>query len=133
MTKAGWVVSTEDEEGGKRRKKIYQVQAQGRDELARWVAEPGGIAESSQALLIKLRAEAVMGPLGVHNELLRLIDHHKARLDVYLKIEQRDFSSVPLSVAQRLQHAVLRRGIMLEENWLKWADEVLPLVNPQVQ
>lgn len=37
---------------------------------------------------------------------------------------------IDLTRAQRLQHAVLQRGIVYEEGWLAWADDVLPLLEP---
>lgn len=128
MVSAGWVVAQDSAESDKRRKKIYQVQPAGRDELIRWARESQASGDQSQALLIKLRAEAVIGPLGLVDEVQRLIQQHQALLGTYRQIEQRDFSSTTLSTAQRLQYLVLRRGIMLEESWLAWVQEVLPLI-----
>ncbi len=128
MVTAGWLVAQDGPEADKRRKKIYQVLPAGREELQRWAGEPQESGDQSQALLIKLRAEAVMGPLGLGDEIQRLIKQHQALLETYRQIEQRDFSSTSLSTAQRLQYMVLRRGIMLEESWLAWADELLPLI-----
>jgi DNA-binding PadR family transcriptional regulator len=128
MAEAGWIVASDDEAGGKRRRRLYQVLAPGQDELARWVAEPTTDGDASRALLIKLRAESVIGPHGVDRELRRLIAEHRAKLDTYLEIEQRDFAASELSIAQKLQHAVLRGGILTEQGWLAWADEVLPIL-----
>lgn len=127
MADAGWVLVKEDPTGA-RRKKTYHVLAAGRQELARWVGEPSQSGSADQALLIKLRAEAVMGPLGASRELHRLIDLHQQRLQVYRDIEQRDFAGPDLPHAQQLRHAVLRMGLKTEENWLAWARETLPLV-----
>ena len=66
--------------------------------------------------------------MGLREEVLRLIKQHQALLETYRQIEQRDFSSASLTRAQRLQYVVLRRGIMIEESWLAWADELLPLI-----
>ncbi|MFA7945114.1 PadR family transcriptional regulator [Pseudomonas brenneri] len=128
MVSAGWLVAQDGPEDDKRRKKTYQVLPAGRAELMRWAGEPQETGDQSQALLIKLRAEAVIGPLGLGDEVQRLIKQHQALLETYRQIEQRDFSSASLTHAQRLQYVVLRRGIMLEESWLAWADEVLPLI-----
>ena len=128
MTAAGWLLVEHDPAGTGRRKKIYHVLEAGRQELARWVAEPGSTSSNDQALLIKLRAEAVMGPLGAGGELRRLIEQHQQRLQRYRDIEQRDFSVANMDHAQKLRHAVLRMGIKTEENWLTWAKETLPLV-----
>ena len=128
MVTAGWLMAQDCPEADKRRKKIYQVLPAGREELRRWAGKPQESGDHSQALLIKLRAEAVIGPLGLREEVLRLVEQHQAMLETYRQIEQRDFSSASLTRAQRLQYVVLRRGIMLEESWLAWADELLPLI-----
>lgn len=126
MAEAGWLL-VEDDPAGNRRKKTYHVLEAGRQELMRWVAEPGTPGNGDQALLIRLRAEAVLGPLGAGRELRRLISHHQQRLQLYREIEQRDFAA-STDHAQKLQHAVLRRGIMAEESWLQWAEETLALL-----
>ncbi|AOY97247.1 PadR family transcriptional regulator [Cupriavidus sp. USMAA2-4] len=128
MAEAGWVAAEDDEEGAGRRKKVYHVLPAGRAELARWVLEPAAPGEGRRALLVKLRAEAAIGPLGLDQEMERQIAEHRATLELYLAIEQRDFSAPDLSVPQRLQHAVLRSGILGEQVWLQWAHEVLPLL-----
>lgn len=129
MADAGWLLIEEDPSASSRRKKTYHVLDAGRQELARWVAEPGTTGSNDQALLIKLRAEAVLGPLGAVVELKRLIEQHQQRLALYRTIEQRDFAAPAPSHAQKLQHAVLRRGIMAEEDWLEWAKETLTLLD----
>ena len=126
MAKAGWLL-IEDDPAGSRRKKTYHVLEAGRQELMRWVAEPGHAGNADQALLIKLRAEAVLGPLGAARELRRLIAYHEERLQLYREIERRDFSAAG-DHARKLQLAVLRRGIMAEESWLQWARETQALV-----
>ena len=128
MADAGWIIASDDNDAGKRRRRLYQVLAPGKAELARWVSQPETEGDASRALLVKLRAEAVIGPLGLDQELRRLMDQHRSRLDIYLAIEQRDFAGRTMSIAQRLQHAVLRAGIVAEQSWLAWADEVLPLL-----
>ena len=115
MATSGWVEVEEKGEEGGRQSKMYHVLPAGQQELERWVSVPGSSGESNEALMVKLRAEAVLGPLGVRDELLRLI-------------EQRDFSANPMSRGQRLQHRVLLKGISSEEDWLRWAKETLPLL-----
>jgi DNA-binding PadR family transcriptional regulator len=127
MAEAGWVSMEEEEDG---RKKTYTVLPPGREELARWVLEPTVSSDNREEVLVKLRAEAVIGPLGFIDEMQRLIEQHRTRLNTFREIEQRDFSAPDLTRAQRLQLAVLQRGIVYEEGWLAWADDVLPLLEP---
>lgn len=128
MAAAGWVVAEEEGGEGRRKRKTYQVLAAGIDELKRWGREPSGSAESHRELLVKLRAEAVLGPLGALEELQRLVAEHEEKLTTFRRIEERDFSGSPMSDAQQLQYRVLCMGIMSEESWLEWARDTLPVL-----
>lgn len=126
MVAAGWVSVMDDEAASRR--KVYAVLPTGRAEVARWVREtPLGPNERS-VFLLKLRADAVIGPLGLADQLARLIDENRARLALYREIEQRDFGAAALSRGQALQYAILKAGIRTQETWLEWAEEVRPLL-----
>jgi DNA-binding PadR family transcriptional regulator len=72
MAEAGWVVSVDNGDSQGRRKKLYHVLPAGRKELVKWVSEPA-LAKEHRSLLVKIRAEAVLGPVGLGGELERLI------------------------------------------------------------
>ncbi|MCC5857078.1 MAG: PadR family transcriptional regulator [Ectothiorhodospiraceae bacterium] len=129
MVRAGWLRTELEKGGGRRARKVYHVLPAGRDELARWVAEPGAEGEANQVFMVKVRAEAVVGTGVLGRELRRQIGLHRERLAMYRQIERRDFSAPGMNQAQLLQHAVLRCGILAEESWLRWADEVAPLLD----
>ncbi|NUT17509.1 MAG: PadR family transcriptional regulator, partial [Cupriavidus sp.] len=70
MADSGWIAAEEndaaDSEGNadrRNRKKVYRVLPAGRDELARWVLAPGAGLDQREEILVKLRADAVIGPL----------------------------------------------------------------------
>lgn len=128
MAVAGWVVADEDGQVGGRKRKTYRVLPAGTDELRRWVSEPAPDLDGQRELLVKLRAEAVLGPLGARDELLRLMACHEARLDTFRQIEKRDFPEGQMTVSQQLQYRVLAMGIQSEESWLAWARETLPVL-----
>lgn len=136
MADSGWIVADESEvaegEGGaadrKNRKKVYRVLPAGRDELVRWVLAPGAGLDQREEILVKLRADAVIGPLGLGDEMRRLIALHQARLETYLSIERRDFSAPDMDRAQQLRYALLRRGIRFEQDWVDWGEDLLPLL-----
>ncbi|MGO4280526.1 PadR family transcriptional regulator [Cupriavidus sp. RAF20_2] len=112
----------------KSRKKVYRVLPAGRDELARWVLAPGLGIDQREEILVKLRADAAIGPLGLADEMARLIALHQARLETFLKIEQKDFAAGQADRTRQIHHALLRRGIRYEEDWVKWAKDLLPLL-----
>lgn len=119
---------------GVSRKKVYQVLPAGRAEVVRWVQEDSADVDGRNVFLIKLRAEAAIGPLGLDAELERLVASHRARLQTYLDIEQRDFSPADaLTHAQQVQYAILKGGIRSEQSWLAWAEEVRPLLSAFIQ
>lgn len=136
MADSGWIAADEAEaaegETGagdrKNRKKVYRVLPAGRDELARWVLTPGASLDQREEILVKLRADAVIGPLGLGDEMRRLIALHRARLETYLAIERRDFSAPDMDRAQQLRYALLQRGIRFEQDWVAWGEELLPLL-----
>ncbi|WP_027793480.1 PadR family transcriptional regulator [Paraburkholderia acidipaludis] len=129
MVEAGWVAVIENEAPAATRRKVYCALPVGREEVIRWVRETPLGADDRNVFLLKLRADAVIGPLGLGEELLRLIDDNQARLDLYREIEQRDFGAPSLTRAQQVQYAILKAGIQAQEMWLEWAEEVRPLLN----
>lgn len=133
MADHGWIAASDHEHEGmsRPRRKVYRVLPAGRDELVRWVRSPTAGLDQRDEILVKLRADAIAGPLGLGDEMRRLMALHRERLDTYLAIEQRDFRTPQRGRAQRLQHALLRKGIRYEQDWLAWASEVLPLVELQ--
>ncbi|MFI9274514.1 PadR family transcriptional regulator [Kitasatospora sp. NPDC052896] len=106
-------------------RKEYEVLPAGRAELATWVAEPAEPKEIRDALLVRLRAAAVVGTDGLVDELRRHLALHRTRLAEYAEIERRDFPAERSAEENRLHHLVLRGGIRLETFWIDWLTEVL--------
>ncbi|MDQ0143343.1 PadR family transcriptional regulator [Cupriavidus necator] len=135
MADSGWIAADENDaaegEGAtdrRNRKKVYRVLPAGRDELARWVLAPGAGLDQREEILVKLRADAVIGPLGLGDEMRRLVALHRARLETYLAIQRRDFSAPDMDRAQQLRYALLQRGIRFETDWVAWGEALLPLL-----
>lgn len=126
MEKAGWIASEAAPDGGRTRKRIYRVLAAGRQELKRWAREPAPLVDMRDELMVRLRADAVIGPLGMDAEIRRRMTLHSDKLAAYRAIENRDFPpDKALSREAQLQHMILKTGIMYEESWLNWCREVL--------
>ncbi|MFI8828680.1 PadR family transcriptional regulator [Streptomyces sp. NPDC053431] len=107
-------------------RKEYEVLPAGRAELTAWVDTPEDPKPLRSALLLRMRAAAVVGGTGLREELERHLGLHQRQLDEYLEIETRDFpperrSSEP----DRLRHLVLRGGIDLERFWVQWLTHAL--------
>jgi len=126
MEAAGWIRSRAAPDGGKTRKRLYSVLPAGKRELKRWAQEPCAPLDLRDELSVRLRADAVIGPLGIDAELARHLALHEARVQAYRAIEQRDFTPDKLTSREaRLQHLILRTGLMFEQGWVGWAREAL--------
>lgn len=128
MVEAGWVAVVE-EDAAATRKKVYRVLPVGREEVARWARETRLGVDDRNLLLLKLRADAVIGPLGLAGQVQQMIADARERLETYRAIEQRDFGAPSLTRGQQLQYAILKAGIHTQETWLEWADALPALLS----
>jgi DNA-binding PadR family transcriptional regulator len=128
METAGWIESSSAPDAGKTRKRLYSVLPPGQAELLRWAAEPSSDIDLRDEFMVRLRADAALGDLGLATELQRRTTAHEAKLALYRKIEQRDFAAPDLSRAARIHHMILKKGILYEENSIAWAREMLELL-----
>jgi len=129
MEAAGWIESSSAPDAGKTRKREYRVLAAGRAELARWASEPSVPMDFRDEFMVRLRADAAMGPLGLETDLQRRIGLHLEKLQTYRGIEQRDFlGDRPLSREARIHHMILKKGILYEEASIQWAQEMLAVL-----
>ncbi|MFF8839407.1 PadR family transcriptional regulator [Streptomyces sp. NPDC015130] len=102
-------------------KKEYEVLPAGRGELGDWVAKPEDPKPMRSALLLRMRAAAIVGADGLRAELERHLALHQEQLDEYLAIEERDFPAERRRTEpDRLRHLVLRGGVDLERFWVEW-------------
>lgn len=127
LEEAGWVESL-PAESGRGRKKVYRVLPAGRNELRRWTAESQDPRPLRDELMLRLRAEAIVGPTAVKEEIERRLVMHRERLALYRKLEKRDFADSTMSREKELQHLVLSAGIMHEELWVEWSKKALAVL-----
>ena len=125
---AGWVESLPPE-AGRGRKKVYQVLPAGRAELERWVAEDQDPKPLRDEFMVRLRAEAVVGPTGLADDIRRRLALHRQKLAVYRAIETRDFSRGDPSRKAQLQHLVLSAGITQETAWIEFSEQALAILD----
>ncbi len=132
MEKAGWLNASELSQGrpGKRQ---YQVLPAGLAELRRWAAEPSQIMPLRDELMLKLRADAAIGPLESNAELARHLQVHQQQLATYLAIRERDFAVNELSRAALLQLQILNAGIAFEQGRIAWLQQTLELLAKSAQ
>lgn len=127
LEQLGWVTATAAE-GARGRKKIYDVQPAGRDELRRWIGDTEDPPPLRDVLMVRLRADAILGPAGVDHDLRHRLEQHRLRLAQYQQIEQRDFAGRELSRTAALQYLVLQSGLELEASQIDFCERALDML-----
>lgn len=128
LEEAGWIESL-PVEAGRGRKRQYRILPVGRKELRRWVSQHEDPKPLRDELMVRLRAEAIIGPSGLRKEILKRQAMHQEKLAVYQHIEQRDFLNRENTHERRLQHLVLKAGILQEEMWLEITRDALDILD----
>ncbi|MES2103210.1 MAG: PadR family transcriptional regulator [Pseudomonadota bacterium] len=124
LEESGWLESLPPE-SGRGRKKVYRVLPAGREELKRWTGESQDPKPQREELMLRLRAEAVVGPTLLAEDIRRRLEMHKEKLALYRQLEAHDFPPEANSRAALLQHLVLSAGIMHEALWVEWSEKAL--------
>jgi DNA-binding PadR family transcriptional regulator len=131
LEEAGLIESL-PEESTRGRKRAYRVLPAGLAELAAWIPQEDEPVALRDAFMVRLRAEAALGPTGLEKEIGRRIELHEDKLAHYREIERRDFPIEPEDRETALRYLVLRAGIRYEENWLALLTEALAVFQKPV-
>jgi len=127
LEQSGWVESLPPE-SGRGRKKVYRVLPAGRKELKRWTGERQVPKPLREELMLRLRAEAVIGPTALRQDIKRRMDMHRQKLALYQQLEARDFPPDDASYEAQLRHLVLTAGVMFETLWIEWSQQALKVL-----
>ena len=123
------LIASEAEADARGRKRVYEVLPAGRDELVRWVEQKGGRPPVRDDMLVRLRAEATIGPTNVKESISNRLAAHKAKLEQYLMFKVRDFAGDPKSRGDALQRLILETGIKHESNWIEILSQALEILS----
>jgi DNA-binding PadR family transcriptional regulator len=129
MEKRGWLTLKVKHQNGKPSRKVYDITKTGREELRRWLAEPLGIPEIRNAMLIKVFFGNQMEPSRFAAQLREWRQYHAHLLERYEK-------EIPSVIKQyaNVTHAfkdapywafTLDYGKRIDRMVLGWCDEVL--------
>lgn len=124
---SGWVESAAVE-GARGRKRRYDILPAGRQELARWTSEALDPPAIRDELMVRLRAEGVVGPTALDDRLTEMLRHHRQKLEAYQAMERRDFAAPPSQRRQRLQHLVLQAGMDFERQRIAFCEDALAIL-----
>jgi len=129
MLEKKWISQKTIPQNARPTKNVYAILEAGRRELKRWAMEESVPIELREDMFVKLRADAACGPFGLQNELERRLEIHSSRLAYYLETEKRDFPKPEnLPREARLQHLILRAGIIFEMGNVSWCKEALAVL-----
>lgn len=78
--------------------------------------------------MLRVRAEAVVGPSSLIEDLQRRLHIHQQRLAVYKAIEAKDFLGKEPTRESRLKHIILRAGVMVESMYIQFSTEALNIL-----
>ena len=121
-----WIAATHVAQEGRPDKKVYDLTAVGRAELADWIGQPADAEATRSDLAVKIRGASYGDPAAVAIEVRRHRAMHAERLEFYLTNEKREFPDPSALTGHRLhQWLVLRGGINLERGMVDWFDEVI--------
>lgn len=129
-----WVQCTAVTQHGRPDKKVYSVSADGRAELARWIAAPlagrsgrnGTVADRrTRDLAVKIRGASHGDIDALRAQVVSLLAERAELLDAYRGFEKSQFPDPEaITGADLHQYLVLRGGIRAEESAIEWLDEV---------
>ncbi len=106
-------------------RKVYSVTEMGHQALLEWLESAVKPSKINDALLVKLYAGKLIDPTILLQEIREHRQIHQSMLDTFLGIEA-EYHASPKKEQRQLQlpFLTLRRGILGEQSWLAWADEV---------
>jgi DNA-binding PadR family transcriptional regulator len=125
LERSGFVKHKEVTQEEKPDKKVYSITKAGTKELIRWMKEPSEIPATRDSFMIKLFMGHLVGAESLLKDLRNQKQIHENRQNLYRQIEKKyahPFES--LSADQQYMYMTLRRGILLEQAWLAWCQEV---------
>lgn len=118
LESAGLIVSL-PEESTRGRKRAYQILPAGRDELERWIGEEQMPSLLRDDMMVRLWAEAAVGPTRLPGEIHKRLAVHEKRLAFYRRLEARDYPEGAASREAAIKQVVLQTGIRYEAFWIE--------------
>ena len=112
---------------GKPDKKLYRITEEGRDELIRWLRKPAAPPRIRDAFMVKIAGGALSDSSSILRELDDQADLRRERLHtceaLAKKLDEQGREK------DLFTYLTLRRGILDQQAWLHWADEVKTALN----
>ena len=112
---------------GKPDKKLYRITEEGRDELIRWLRKPAAPPRIRDAFMVKIAGGALSDSSSILRELEDQAGLRRERLSTFEALARKlDEQGREKDL---FTYLTLRRGILDQQAWLHWADEVRTALN----
>jgi PadR family transcriptional regulator AphA len=106
-------------------RKVYKVTPLGKKTLIQWMETSVKVDKVNDALLVKLYAGHLVDIEVLKQEIQQHTVIHQRMLDTFLALEKNYLALKSTDQAPfKLPYLTLRRGILGEQAWLAWANEV---------
>lgn len=111
--------------GRRPERKVYRINAKGREEMQRWLATPVKLPHVNDAFLVKLAAVHLLDRETLLKELREQQKGYRTAL-ADLQRDRQFFEALPPDFLKKAFgiYLTLKRGMGLVESWLEWAEEV---------
>lgn len=125
MHQEGLIDCKLDVQKGKPDRKVYTMTQNGQQELLRWLNQACKPQKINDSLLVKLYGGHLLDKTVLLAEIKEHQNQHEKALQIMLELEQQ-YQELPLTErgSLMLPFLTLRRGILGEQAWLAWAQEV---------
>jgi PadR family transcriptional regulator AphA len=112
-------------QSGRPDKKLYRITDAGYRELRAWMSEPAPKPRLRDALMIKIAGGHLADPEQLLTELREQMADHEETMATFRHMEAA-YNRLPAQEQEnkRFEWLALRRGLLEEESWMTWAQEV---------
>lgn len=127
------LIASEAQAEARGRKRNYRVLPAGTDMLRQWLGQEEALPVLRDVLMVKLRAEAVLGPNPDATQQLAAtlqtrLEAHRAKLAEYEAFAARDFAVENPNRATQLHQMILKAGLRHERGWIETLQDALSLL-----
>ncbi|MCG8670740.1 MAG: PadR family transcriptional regulator [Pseudomonadales bacterium] len=125
LDKDGLVTWKQVPQEGKPDKKVYEITASGIEELRNWMHSPIPSQKVRDHLMVRMVATHLVDPMVLHEQLGEIMARCDKKLTTLKQFEATFFDMIGGKTLQsEMIYLSLKRGIELQESWLRWAEEV---------
>jgi PadR family transcriptional regulator AphA len=125
MNTEGLIEFEHEAQQTKPNRKVYKVTPLGKKTLIQWMETSVKVDKVNDALLVKLYAGHLVDIEVLRQEIQQHTVIHQRMLDTFLALEKNYLALKSTDQAPyQLPYLTLRRGILGEQAWLAWANEV---------